>query len=71
MSLIIDFFAQEPAEGNILGLHMCLRDKIFRVFLKHFISEVVRKCQRDKMFSVLLVHFFYKFCEQVTRRANF
>ena len=53
MSLIIDFFAQEPAEGNILGFfsgyfiinfsHMCLRDKIFRVFLGHFISEVVRK----------------------------
>ena len=53
MSLIIDFFAQEPAEGNILDFfsgyfiinfsRMCLRDKIFRVLLKHFISEVVRK----------------------------
>ena len=29
---------------------MCLWDQIFRVLLKHFISEVVRKWQQDQMF---------------------
>ena len=52
MCLINDFFAQEPAEGNILGFfsgyfiinfsRMRLWDQIFSVLLEHFISEVVR-----------------------------
>ena len=40
---------------------MCLRDKIFRVLLEHFISEVVGKWQRDQMFKVLLMHFVISF----------
>ena len=52
MSLIIDFFAQESAGGNLLGfflgileqiLRACVQDQIFRDLLEHFIPEVVRK----------------------------
>ena len=51
VSLIIDFFAQESAGGNILGFFWVFYNQffahvsagsIFRVLLEHFVSEVVR-----------------------------
>ena len=52
MSLIIDFFSQESAGGNILGFFLGIYNQFFAhvsarsnisCFLEHFISEVVRK----------------------------